>query len=259
MPEISWETLKEWFGFLEPDAEKEPASKSVGKIKAPKGKPWWAKFKGELSTLDLKALLADNLGRCLDPDKHQWSVRCPWCQEHADQGRDWTPNSTDTVVFNPPNQVPGFKCLHAHCDGRNIAALLDHLELNNPGCVDAACGQMRIWEQGQTDKDGRHRTILPGIDRPSSAFAIEVGEVLAPTKEWFLKNDNVVVVGSRSVANGAQTLAFHTMQPTTAITSIEDHIDTGILQKEQQSEDTVFRSLSMEPRNSQHLACLTAV
>lgn len=245
LPEVTWTQLKEWFGFVEPNASAQ--GKSVGKIKAPKEKPWWSKFKGDLSTLDLKGLFRDkgHLGDCIDPDKHQWGVRCPWCDEHADQGKDWSAGSTDTAIFNPPGRMPGFKCLHAHCDGRDIGALLERLENDQPGCVDAGCKQMRVWQPGQANKDGRPRIVLPGLDRPESMFATEVGDAIAPLHEWFNKNDNVVVVGSRKLAEHTPILVFQQMTPVKAITSIEAYIETGIVQKERESEDKVFRVLSM--------------
>ena len=245
LPEVTWAQLKEWFVFVEPNASAQ--GKSVGKIKAPKEKPWWSKFKGDLSTLDLRGLFRErgHLGDCIDPDKHQWGVRCPWCDEHADQGKDWSAGSTDTAIFNPPGRMPGFKCLHAHCDGRDIGALLDRLESDKPGCVDAACKQMRVWQPGQANKDGRPRIVLPGLDRPESVFAAEVGDAIAPIQEWFNKNDNVVVVGSRKLSEDAPILTFRQMLPVMAITSIEEHIETGIIQKEKESDDRVFRVLSM--------------
>lgn len=250
IPEVTWAQIKKWFGFVEPDAEK--AGKNVGKIKAEKERPWWSKFKGDLRTLDLTALFreASTLGECIDPDKHQWGVKCPWANEHADGGADWSASATDTAIFNPPDQVPGFKCLHAHCDGRDISAVLDWFESQVPGCIDNACRQARVWESGQTNQDGRPRIILPGIDRPESVFAEEIGTALAPLNEWFVKNDTIVTVGVRRFSESVTCLAFKQMPPVAAGTSIEEHVETGIVQTDKETGDKVFRTLTMNRETS---------
>ncbi len=242
LPEVTWADLQSWFGFVDPAAEKN----TVGKIKAPKEKPYWAKFKGDLTTLDLVGLFreAKALGDCLDPDKSQWSVRCPWASEHSG-GEGWSHRSTDTVIYNPPGETPGFCCLHAHCAERRIGDVLDHFESAKPGSVDASCKAMRVWEDGQADADGRPRILLPGTDRPESVFAAEVGDAIAPVNEWFVKNDTVVTVGVHRFSETVTSLAFKPMLPVATPTSIEEHLQTGVLHKDRDSGDLVFRSLSM--------------
>ncbi len=251
LPEVTWADLQSWFGFVDPAAEK----KTVGKIKGPKEKPYWTKFKGDIRTLDLVALFreAGALGDCLDPDKAQWSVRCPWSAEHSDGGKDWSHRSTDTAIFNPPSKTPGFSCLHAHCTERRISDVLDQLEAAKPGCVDAACKTMRVWEEGQTGADGRPRVLLPGTDRPESVFAAEVGDAIAPVNEWFVKNDTVVTVGVHRFSETVTSLAFKPMLPVATPTSIEAHIQTGILHRERDSGDLVFHALSMNRETASSL------
>jgi len=245
LPEVRWADLQNWFGFVDPGAEN--ASKTVGKIKAPQEAPYWAKFKGDLTTLDLVALLRDAkaLGDCLDPDKAQWAVKCPWADDHSDGGKDWSHRSTDTVIYNPLGQTPGFCCLHAHCTERQIGDVLDHFEAAKPGSVNAACKAMRVWEEGQVGVDGRPHILLPGTDRPESVFSAEVGDAIAPVNEWFVKNDTVVTVGVHRFSETVTSLAFKPMLPVATPTSIETHIQTGILHKDRDSGDMVFRSLSM--------------
>ena len=243
LPEVTWADLQSWFGFVDPAAEKN----TVGKIKAPKEKPYWAKFKGDLTTLDLVGLFreAKALGDCLDPDKSQWSVRCPWASEHSDGGKEWSHRSTDTVIYNHPGETPGFCCLHAHCTERHIGDVLDHFESAKPGSVDSACKAMRVWEEGQSGADGRPRILLPGTDRPESIFAAEVGDAIAPANEWFVKNDTVVTVGVHRFSETVTSLAFKPMLPVATPTSIEEHLQTGVLHKDRDSGDLVFHSLSM--------------
>lgn len=244
IPEVTWAELQEWFGFEAPDTKKQ---KSVGKIKAAQEAPWWTEFKGDLRTLNVLQLFreADRLGTCLNPDEDKWSVRCPWSDEHSDGGKDWSAKSTETAIFNSPDRVPGFKCMHAHCADRDIAAVLKGFDEQNPGCVDAACAQMRVWETGQANQDGRPRLVLPGLGRPESIFASEAGEFLSGDYEWFNKNDTVVTVGLKQFSETVICLAFKPMLPVAAVTSIEEHIETGILQKDKESGDIEFKALTM--------------
>src|SRR5207247_2564374 len=78
IPEASWEQLKQWFGFAEPESAK--------RGRPQKEKPWWARFKGALHSLDAMALFkeAGLLGDCIEPDEGKWAVRCPWQSEHSD-------------------------------------------------------------------------------------------------------------------------------------------------------------------------------
>ncbi|PTY02758.1 hypothetical protein DB346_08255 [Verrucomicrobia bacterium LW23] len=248
IPEVTWEQLKSWFGFEEPNRDKED-EKSTGKSKGgkSKAKPWWAKFKGDLRTLDLVSLFRDQqmLGAYIDPDKGQWGVQCPWAEEHSDGGKGWNQASTDTAIFHSPGSLPGFKCLHAHCDGRDIGEVLAWFEERKPGCVDAACKQMRVWAEGQENEDGRPRVVLPGRHRPESMFAEEMGKSLAPSHEWFLKNNVAVSVGVRQFSEKVTCLAFDTVAPVCAVTDVEEHVEVGELQHDKESGDTVFCPRSM--------------
>jgi len=42
-------------------------------------------------------------------------VTCPWAEEHTGQG-----DATETVLLDDGSGVRGFKCLHAHCNGRRL-------------------------------------------------------------------------------------------------------------------------------------------
>jgi hypothetical protein len=52
-------------------------------------------------------------------------VRCPWAGEHSNR-------DVEAVVMEPgATAAPGwgFRCLHGHCTGRGIGALLDVLQI----------------------------------------------------------------------------------------------------------------------------------
>jgi DNA polymerase-1 len=240
IPEVGWAQLCQWFGFAQPETAK--------RGRPAKEKPWWAKFKGALHTLDAVALFreAELLGDCIDPDEGKWSVRCPWEQEHSDakggDGRD-----SDTVLFQPErgDEPPGFKCLHAHCAERSLRDVLDFLEERTHGCVDRHCREMRVWQEGQAAPDGRPRVLLPELDRPDSEFADELGTHVGPQKVWFNKAETVVAVAMRRFSEKIAALTFHPVQPVEACTAVEQFVQTGVLREDKESGDRVFLRHSM--------------
>jgi hypothetical protein len=182
IPEVGWAQIRQWFGFDEPETAK--------RGRPPKEKPWWARFKGALHSLDAVALFkeAELLGDSIDPDTGKWSVRCPWERDHSGanggNGAD-----TDTVIFQgeTTDSPPGFKCLHAHCAERSLKDVLEALDDQKPGIVDRHCREMRVWIDGLAAPDGRQRVLLPEMDRPDSEFAAEMGTHIGPRKVWFNK------------------------------------------------------------------------
>jgi DNA polymerase I-like protein with 3'-5' exonuclease and polymerase domains len=233
IPETSWVQLKQWFGFAEPDAAR--------RGRPPKEKPWWARFKGALHTLDAVALFreTDRLGDCIDPDEGKWTVRCPWSGEHS-KGDDKV--GTDTVIFQgeATDSPPGFKCLHAHCSERSLKDVLEFLDDNKPGIVDRHCREMRVWAEGQTSPDGRPRVLLPEMDRPDSEFAAEMSQHIGPCKVWFNKAETVVAVAMRRFSEKITALTFHPVQPIEACTAAEQFVQTGVLREDKSSGDMIF-------------------
>ena len=234
IPEVSWEQLRNWFGFETPDAPK--------RGRPAKDAPWWAAYNGDLTTLDILALFrrAGRLGDCLDPDQHKWSVRCPWDHDHSKQHDSI---GSDTAVF--ASEPPGFKCLHAHCAERSLQDVVAWFEAQQPGIVDEHCREQRVWQDGQTDRDGRPRIILPGNDREDSQFAAEIAEILAPKEVWFNKSERVVTVRLTRFSEHAQTLGFQSLEAIEARTAIEDHLQTGIVQTDRDSGQPTFLARTM--------------
>jgi len=75
--------------------------------------------KGDYTTLDVVAMFnAHGLYlQQVETEKHY--VTCPWIGEHSSTG------PKDTVIWEASgNQWPTFHCSHSHCDGRNIADVL---------------------------------------------------------------------------------------------------------------------------------------
>lgn len=132
IPEVSWALLCDWFGF------RIPARKNARKEKP---KDWKTAYEGDVHSLDILELFreADRLGDLLDADTDKWAVRCPWESEHS-TGPSAKPGS-DTVVF--AGTPPGFKCLHAHCDGRGLAEVCQWFEARNAGVIDRHCAALR--------------------------------------------------------------------------------------------------------------------
>lgn len=91
---------------------------------------------GDYTTLDIVAWTRAHglYKRHLEGGKH--AITCPWIADHSTEDH---PLKTDTVVWEArPGVWPSFFCAHAHCDGRDIRALLEHL-----GDADAYCS--RVW------------------------------------------------------------------------------------------------------------------
>ena len=240
IPEVSWAQIRQWFGFAEPEAAK--------RGRPAKEKPWWARFKGDLRTLDAVALFkeAGLLGECINPDEGKWSARCPWQGDHSD-AKGGNGAGTDTVIFQKESgeNPPGFKCLHAHCANRTIQHVLCALDDATPGIVDRRCREMRVWAPGARSPDGRPRVVLPGIGRPDSEFVSEVGSLLAPRERWFTKGDEIVCVGEREFSEGVKQLAFHPVEPVSACTDVEQHVEVGITREDEFCGDNVFVPCSM--------------
>ena len=235
IPEVPWEQIRQWFGFEEPEARK--------RGRPSKEKPWWARFKGSLHTLDAVALFreAGMLGDAIAPDEGKWAVRCPWEHEHSD-GQGGNGRKSDTVIFQgeAADCPPGFKCLHAHCAERELKDVLVFFDERTPGIVDRHCREMRVWEEGQAAKDGRPRVILPEMGRPDSEFAAEMGQHLSPRNIWFSKADTVVSVAFRRFSEKINALCFLPVQPVEACTSAEQFVETGVLREDKPTGDLAF-------------------
>ena len=235
IPEVSWAQIRQWFGFEEPAGAK--------RGRPPKEKPWWARFKGALHTLDAVALCreAGLLGDCIDPDTGKWSVRCPWESDHSG-AKGGNGGDTDTVIFQgeTADSPPGFKCLHAHCAERSLKDVLETLDDQKSGIVDRHCREMRVWADGQAAPDGRQRVVLPELERPDSEFAAEMSQHIGPRKVWFNKAETVVAVAMRRFSENITALGFHPVHPIEACTAAEQFVQTGVLREDKTSGDMVF-------------------
>ena len=172
IPEVKWADLCRWFGFSVPETKK--------RGRPSKEKPWWSRWNEDLRTLDLAGVMEDFglLGGCLDPDTNKWSVRCPWESEHSNGTAD-APGS-DTIIFNQPETMPGFRCLHAHCESRGIRDVVEWAEKQKPGIIASRCANLRVWSPGNTNAKGRPRIILPALGRAHGEFGQELGQLIAP-------------------------------------------------------------------------------
>ena len=118
-------------------------------------------------------------------------------------------------------------------------------ENREPGIVDKHCREQRIWQKGQADCEGRPRIVLPGLDREDSQFAREIADVIAPKHIWFIKGSRTVSIAMVRYSEKAESLGFVPVEPIEARTAVEDHLQTGIVQTDQQTGDPVFLSKTM--------------
>ena len=114
-----------------------------------------------------------------------------------------------------------------------------------PGIVDRHCRELRVWAPGARSPDGRPRVVLPGMGRPDSEFAVELGSLLAKREYWFAKGDEIVRVAMREFSETVKQLAFNSVEPVSACTDAEQHVEVGVTQEDQFTGDQVFVPCSM--------------
>jgi hypothetical protein len=135
IPVIAWQDLKRTF---KPQGE---AAKGQGR--------------GDWRTLDVVALAKDLgiYGRRIPGEEPKHAIRCPWSDSHSTKG---TAADSDTAVFEARDgNLPGFKCLHGHCDGRTLKHFLAWANEEQPGAVDRHCREKQRTENlgGAYDAD----------------------------------------------------------------------------------------------------------
>jgi DNA polymerase I len=238
IPEVAWAELSAWFGFAAPEPKK--------RGRPAKEKPWWTKWKQDLRTLDLAAALGELglLGECIDPDASKWAVRCPWESEHT--GNPPGEPGSSTVIFNAPETLPAFHCLHAHCDGRELKDVLEMLEQAFPGIVARHCTGLREWLPGTRNAGGRPRVVLPGTGRSQSDFAGELGKNLASARLIYTHAENAVEVRFRleGDAGGICGHYIHHVKPADLVTGVERVVETGVI-VQNEAKEKIFMPKSM--------------
>jgi len=251
VPTVTWSQLQQWFGFRLPTDEGETTDSHT--VRRQNKAAWWAKYQGDLRTLDIAELFHDAgmLGDLVTPDENKYSALCPWRTEHGDKAE--AADDSSTVIFAPPDSMPGFSCLHAHCAERHLAEVLDWFELAEPGCVDLHCKRMRVFQPGQTAQDGRPRLILPGVGRSASDFAKDAGAAIATStsvRRLFLRNGLVVEISQIQFAKGQLCLGFAVVKPARLITLMESYAEVGFLTKDDLGND-VFNARSMDKNTAE--------
>lgn len=244
IPEVSWHQLCQWFGFAAPVAKKPTRAK--------KEKPWWSRWSEDLRTLDMTGVMdaLGHLGECIDPDQYKWAVRCPWENEHTG-GANEKPG-TDTILFDAPETMPGFRCLHSHCDGRSTQELVEWAESQRPGIIAANCTNLRVWQPGNSNAQGRPRVILPSLGRPQGAFGSELGNIIAPKLDLFRFSTNIVEITKveKPTSKGAiPGLMLSTIRAAELVTAIERTVEIGVL-REDEAGDEVFIVKSMSEQDA---------
>ena len=251
IPTVTWNQLQTWFGFEDPTEKKDEPKRKPGRPR--KEAEWWEQYKGNLTTLRLADLFEKLglLGNQLDADEGKWSVKCPWHMEHSDGGKGWRPNATATVIWNEADGFPAFKCLHAHCDGRELKEALE-FAVSRGLDVDSFCERQRVWGEGQASDDGRPRVVLPGNGRTDSQFARAVGEQIEANKVWFNHNHQTVVIRPVEVTENLKTVGFHALKPIEAGTDLEQYIETGLLRQDG-ANNPVFQPSSLNREGADKL------
>ena len=231
LPTVTWKQLQVWFGFEDLADQQDKPKRKPGRPR--KEAEWWEHYNGDLSTLRLVDLF-DKLGRLgnqLDADEGKRVVKCLWHEEHSDADHGWRPNNTGTVIWNEADGFPAFKCLHAHCDGRELKEVLEFATSRGLD-VDSFCERQRVWSEGQVAEDGRPRVVLPGNGRTDSQFASEVGQLIKAKEVWFNHNHRTVVIRPVEVAENFKSVGFHGLKPIEAGTHLEQYVETGFMKED---------------------------
>jgi Bifunctional DNA primase/polymerase, N-terminal len=238
IPRVSWDQLRQWFGFAEPS---ESASPKNG---ARQGQKWWREYAGDLRTLDIIAL-AKKLkiyGRKVSADENKHSVRCPWISDHSDAAT-WTPADTSSVIFAAKNGFPGFSCLHQQHGPKTLEDFLGWAESQAAGVVNRYCARERCFRPGQLGANGRPQVELPGVGRPSGTFAAEMAAIIRPHKRWFIRDDRTVESRLIEIGDGVKTFGFRELIAAEMCTAVEDFAETGVITIQRGS--AVFRTTTM--------------
>ena len=246
---VSWQWLRGTFGFTVPANERKDRGKK-------KEVPWHLRFKGDLRSLDLVALL-ETIGfpaELINADEDKYSLLCPWHEEHSTQDKA----GSSTVVWQRLDTWPQFKCLHAHCSERAIQHLLEFAEAKEPGCVDRFCKRSRVYEPGQRDDQQRPRVLHPN-DRLESEVHTELGTIIGPKHTWFKRAGRIVTIDA--VPSGfvyssnpdteytieAHTTGFVELTAQEAKSRLEEYAVPGILAKDELSNpEFIKRSFSSD-------------
>ncbi|MEE4210806.1 MAG: DNA polymerase [Parvularcula sp.] len=243
VPSVPWAELTAIFFSNQPLEDRKPKARGRPKREP----PYWARYGGDLKTLDLIAL-AKHLriyGQPISGEEGKHSIRCPWRDQHSDCATHWTPGDSSAVIWKgKPGHFPNFFCSHTSHGEKTLADLLAWAETRERGVVDRFCRQQRVWEPGQSGEQNRRRVLLPNIDRPDSEFADEVGTCLSDKAHWFNKSSLVVEV--RKIQG--EGILFMPLKPAAGVTSLEKHVEPGVLVKTESFGDEVafeFKAKSM--------------
>ena len=98
------------------------------------------------------------------------------------------------------------------------------------------------WLEGMPSPDGRPRVLLPGPDREVSAFAGDVGRVMALKPHWFSRVNTPCVVATDAVTGAA---TFENLDPARSVSSLEQVAQTGVIKRDPDGGDPWFEPLSM--------------
>ena len=145
-----------------------------------------SKGRGDVTTLDVEAFArdlgiygrripgVDSLGRV----RH--AVHCPWRDGHSlkTEARD-----SDTVLFEPLDGPPGFKCSHAHCEhSKTFREVMAWAEEQKHGVIDSHCAKQQdkpAHTPPITTIDGKPALMLPCDDWTIGQFSDQLGRILS--------------------------------------------------------------------------------
>jgi hypothetical protein len=186
IPVVSWKWLQDTYGFRAPIFERQAKTNKIDR--------WFEAYRGDLASLDLLGLLETlgHPGRLLDADDGKYAILCPWEEGHTLKQNEQS--DTSTVIWQRKDDSwPGFCCKHNFCTEHGLKELLEWAEKLQPGIVDKFCSQQRTYELGQKNRKGLPR-VLHADRRLESEVYEEIGAIIGPKHDWFVRGEEVTVV-----------------------------------------------------------------
>ena len=150
--------------------------------------PFTSTFKGDLqatSTSSNSASLSSSSPELIDADEGKYSISCPWKSEHTGQAQadDLDGHLADRTSGDG---WPAFKCLHSHCDGKELKDVLamgrEPGKGNRRPALRARCASGR---RGRPTPTASPRILHPQFDELDSVTHTKLGKIMGGRQAWF--------------------------------------------------------------------------
>jgi hypothetical protein len=182
------------------------ASNSQYKSKIDHPKLGFAKFKGDIKTLDLVGLFKEAQLYVKPMQRPKHIALCPNREKHSDN----TDKTSSTIIFesNENSVWPGFNCKHNHCQHLSLPFVLN--EYFQPELVDKFCRNQFAGCSVQNDYHGPPEPLFREIPK-SKPFPTKALGRLAPVAKVFAEAIQApdAIIGQSLIAAAALAVQPH--------------------------------------------------